>query len=100
MKATLTPWPVPAFLFEAPMARHRHEPVDRYCGFVAIFAIEVRELPDVDEPVVNVRQFPGASPETMDAKSLVFLKVRSRVSGVKEELEQREGNTRGPRRLT
>ena len=32
-------------------------------GFVAIFAIEVRELPDVDQPVVNVRaNFLGASP--------------------------------------
>ena len=38
-------------------------------GLVAVFAIEVRELPDVDEPVVNVRaNFPGASPETMDAE--------------------------------
>ena len=38
-------------------------------GLVAIFAIEVRELPDVDEPVVNVRaNLPGASPETMDAE--------------------------------
>ena len=38
-------------------------------GLVAIFAIEVRELPDVDEPVVNVRaNLPGASPETMDGE--------------------------------
>ena len=79
------------------MARHRHEPVDRYCGLVAIFAIEVRELPDVDEPVVNVRaNLPGASPETMDAEVTRILEgAVARVSGVKEvNSNSEEGNTR------
>ena len=39
------------------------------CGMAALMAIEVRELPDVDRPVVSVNAFlPGASPETMDAE--------------------------------
>ena len=45
-------------------------------GLVAVFAIEVRELPDVDEPVVNVRaNLPGASPETMDAEVLSLIHI-------------------------
>ena len=66
-------------------------------GLVAIFAIEVRELPDVDEPVVNVRaNFPGASPETMDAEVTRILEgAVARVSGVKEvNSNSEEGNTR------
>ena len=35
-------------------------------GLAAIQAVEVRELPDVDRPIVTVRaSYPGASPETM-----------------------------------
>ena len=66
-------------------------------GSVAIFAIEVRELPDVDEPVVNVRaNLPGASPETMDAEVTRILEgAVARVSGVKEvNSNSEEGNTR------
>ena len=66
-------------------------------GLVAIFAIEVRELPDVDEPVVNVRaNLPGASPETMDAEVTRILEgAVARVSGVKEvNSNSEEGNTR------
>jgi multidrug efflux pump subunit AcrB len=38
-------------------------------GLAAIMAIETRELPDVDQPIVTVRTtYPGASPETMDAE--------------------------------
>lgn len=38
-------------------------------GVAALLAIEVRELPDVDRPIVSVRALmPGASPETMDAE--------------------------------
>ena len=38
-------------------------------GIAALLAVEVRELPDVDRPVINVRaQLPGSSPETMDAE--------------------------------
>ena len=45
-------------------------------GLAAILAIEVRELPDVDRPIVTVRAvYPGASPETMDAE------VISRIEG-------------------
>ena len=66
-------------------------------GFVAIFAIEVRELPDVDQPVVNVRaNFPGASPETMDSEVTRILEgAVARVSGVKEvNSKSEEGSSR------
>jgi hydrophobe/amphiphile efflux-1 (HAE1) family protein len=66
-------------------------------GLVAIFAIEVRELPDVDEPVVNVRaNLPGASPETMDGEVTRVLEgAVARVSGVKEvNSNSEEGNSR------
>ena len=66
-------------------------------GLVAIFAIEVRELPDVDEPVVNVRaSLPGASPETMDAEVTRILEgAVARVSGVKEvNSNSEEGSAR------
>ncbi len=34
-------------------------------GIAAILAVEIRELPDVDRPIVSVRaEYPGASPET------------------------------------
>ncbi|MFP4405102.1 efflux RND transporter permease subunit [Rhodosalinus sp.] len=36
-------------------------------GLAAVFGAEIRELPNVDRPVVTVTtQFPGASPETID----------------------------------
>ena len=53
-------------------------------GLAALLAVEVRELPNVDRPIVSVRvEFPGASPETMDSEvtSLVEGAV-ARVSGV------------------
>ena len=66
-------------------------------GIAALLAIEVRELPDVDRPIVSVRALmPGASPETMDATvtSLVEGAV-ARVNGVKEiRSSSEENNTR------
>ncbi|MEL7466417.1 MAG: efflux RND transporter permease subunit [Pseudomonadota bacterium] len=53
-------------------------------GIAAILGVEVRELPDIDRPVVSVRaNFPGAAPETVDAEvtSLVEAAV-ARVAGV------------------
>ena len=63
-------------------------------GFAAIFGVEVRELPDVDRPIVTVRgNLPGASPETMDVEvtSLVEGAV-ARVAGVKEIRSASEEN--------
>ena len=53
-------------------------------GLAALFAVEVRELPDIDRPVVTVRvDFPGASPETMDAEVVSVLEgAIARVSGI------------------
>ncbi len=54
-------------------------------GLAAITAVEVRELPDVDRPVVSVRgEFPGASPETMDTEVTSIVEgAVARVSGIK-----------------
>jgi HAE1 family hydrophobic/amphiphilic exporter-1 len=54
-------------------------------GLAALFGVEVRELPDVDRPVVTVRAFfDGASPEMMDAEvTSVIEGAVARVSGVK-----------------
>lgn len=53
-------------------------------GLAALLAIEVRELPDVDRPVVSIRvDFPGASPETMDAEVISLLEgAAARVAGI------------------
>ncbi len=53
-------------------------------GLAALLAAEVRELPNVDRPVVSVRvDYPGASPETMDAEVVSLLEgAAARVSGV------------------
>jgi hydrophobe/amphiphile efflux-1 (HAE1) family protein len=55
-------------------------------GLAAIQAVEVRELPDVDRPIVTVRaSYPGASPETMDTEVISVIEgAVARVSGVKE----------------
>src|SRR6056297_3327515 len=66
-------------------------------GIGALWGIEVRELPDVDRPVVSVRaNFPGASPTTVDAEvaSLVEGAV-ARVAGVQAvRTSSEEGNFR------
>ncbi len=53
-------------------------------GLAALLAVEVRELPDVDRPVVSVRvDFPGASPETMDSEVISLLEgAAARVAGI------------------
>ncbi len=53
-------------------------------GIAAIFGVEVRELPDIDRPVVNVRaDYPGASPTTVDAEATSVVEAAvSRVAGV------------------
>ena len=66
-------------------------------GIAALSAIEVRELPDVDRPVVSVNAFlPGASPETMDSEVTRLLEgAAARVSGVMNiNSSSEENNTR------
>jgi len=64
-------------------------------GLAALFAVDVRELPDVDRPVVSVRAtFPGASPETMDTEVTSILEgAAARVSGVRTISSSSEENT-------
>ncbi len=53
-------------------------------GIGAVFGVEVRELPDVDRPVVSVRaNYPGGSPETIDAEITAKIEgAVARVAGV------------------
>ena len=66
-------------------------------GLAALFGVEVRELPDVDRPVVTVTtQFSGASPETVDQELTGRIEgAVGRVSGVRTiSSESRYGRSR------
>ncbi|MEM8812474.1 MAG: efflux RND transporter permease subunit [Pseudomonadota bacterium] len=66
-------------------------------GFGALFGLEVRELPDIDRPVVSVRaNYPGASPSTVDAEVTSIVEgAIARVSGVTSvRSSSEEGNFR------
>jgi HAE1 family hydrophobic/amphiphilic exporter-1 len=54
-------------------------------GLAALFGVEIRELPDVDRPVITVRaDFSGASAESIDREVTSIIEgAVSRVSGVK-----------------
>jgi HAE1 family hydrophobic/amphiphilic exporter-1 len=54
-------------------------------GLAGLLAAEVRELPDVDRPVVTITTpFPGASPETVDREVTAAIeRAAGRASGVK-----------------
>src|SRR5690606_24582563 len=53
-------------------------------GLAALFGVEIRELPDVDRPVITVRvDFSGASAESIDREVTSIIEgAVSRVSGV------------------
>jgi HAE1 family hydrophobic/amphiphilic exporter-1 len=53
-------------------------------GVAALQGIEIRELPDVDRPVITVRtSYPGATPESIDAQITAIIESAvSRVQGV------------------
>jgi len=66
-------------------------------GLAALLGVEVRELPDIDRPVVTVRaDWPGAAPETVDAEVTSVLEgAVARVSGVGSiDSSSEEGNAR------
>lgn len=64
-------------------------------GLAALLGIDVRELPDVDRPVVSVRaSLPGGAPETIDAEVTSILEdAVARVSGVREIRASSEENS-------
>lgn len=67
-------------------------------GLAALFGVEVRELPDVDRPIVTVRaNFPGGSPETIDAD--VTSKVEAAVARVNGIVEVRSSSEEGNFRI-
>ena len=53
-------------------------------GLAALLGVEVRELPEVDQPVVTIRtNYPGATPESIDAEVTAIIESAvSRVDGV------------------
>ena len=66
-------------------------------GASAILGVEVRELPNVEQPIVTVRaDYSGASPETMDAEVTRALEgAAARVPGVQSiSSASEEGNAR------
>ncbi len=64
-------------------------------GLAAMLGVEVRELPDVDRPIVSVRAtLPGAAPETMDAEVTSIVEgAVARVSGVVDIASSSEENS-------
>lgn len=66
-------------------------------GLAALLGTEVRELPNVDRPIVTVSAtLPGAAPETMDAEvTSVLENAAARVNGVRQiRSSSEENNTR------
>lgn len=63
-------------------------------GLAALLGVEVRELPDVDRPVVSVNAtLPGGAPETIDAEVTSIIEgAAARVSGVREIRSSSEEN--------
>lgn len=63
-------------------------------GVAAMLAAEIRELPDVDRPIISVQaDYPGASPETMDAEVISILEgAVARVSGIQNISSSSEEN--------
>ncbi|MXO66934.1 efflux RND transporter permease subunit [Altericroceibacterium endophyticum] len=63
-------------------------------GLAALSGVEVRELPDVDRPIVSVSAtLPGGAPETMDAEVTSILEdAASRVSGIRQIRSSSEEN--------
>ncbi len=63
-------------------------------GLGALMAVEVRELPNIDRPIVSVRaDYPGGSPETLDAEvTSVLERAVARVNGVKSVASSSEEN--------
>ena len=66
-------------------------------GLAAFNGVEIRELPDIDRPVITVRAtYSGATPETIDTQVTRVLEgAASRVPGVKEiSSTSRSGSSR------
>ncbi|MCA8928610.1 MAG: efflux RND transporter permease subunit [Alphaproteobacteria bacterium] len=66
-------------------------------GIAALFGVEVRELPDIDRPLVSIRaNYPGASPTTVDAEVTAAVEgAVARVAGVVAvQSSSEEGNFR------
>src|SRR5688572_19896711 len=66
-------------------------------GLAAFNGVEIRELPDIDRPVITIRaDYVGATPETIDTQVTAILEsAASRVPGVKAiSSSSRSGSSR------
>ncbi|MEW9856438.1 efflux RND transporter permease subunit [Novosphingobium sp. M1R2S20] len=63
-------------------------------GLAAVFGVEIRELPNVDRPIISVNAtFPGASPQTIDSEVTSILEdAAARVTGVRRIRASSEEN--------
>ena len=63
-------------------------------GISALLGVEVRELPDIDRPIVSVRaNYPGGSPETIDAEITSKIEAAvARVNGIRHVRSSSEEN--------
>ncbi|MGH1349858.1 MAG: efflux RND transporter permease subunit [Methyloligellaceae bacterium] len=63
-------------------------------GVSAILGVEVRELPNIDRPIVSVRaNYPGGSPETIDAEITSRIEgAVARVNGIRSVRSSSEEN--------
>ncbi|TVP70590.1 MAG: efflux RND transporter permease subunit [Rhodobacteraceae bacterium] len=80
--------PILAFVFSALIV---------IAGLAALFAVEIRELPDIDRPVITVTtNFAGAGPETIDREVTSRIEgAMGRVAGVQNlSSESRFGRSR------
>ncbi len=80
--------PILAFVFSALIV---------IAGLAALFAVEIRELPDIDRPVITVTtNFPGAGPESIDREVTSRIEgAMGRVAGVQNlSSESRFGRSR------
>jgi hydrophobic/amphiphilic exporter-1 (mainly G- bacteria), HAE1 family len=66
-------------------------------GLAGLLGADVRELPDVDRPVVTVStSFPGAAPETIDREVTGVIEgAAGRVAGVKSISSSRASGPAG-----
>lgn len=64
-------------------------------GLAALFGVEIRELPNVDRPIVSVNAtFPGAAPQTIDSEVTNVLEdAVARVTGVRRIRSSSEENS-------
>ncbi|MTJ05130.1 MAG: efflux RND transporter permease subunit [Sediminimonas qiaohouensis] len=85
MKQTGTPPPGVALFVRRPILALVLSALITIAGLAGLFGVEIRELPDVDRPVVTITTYyPGASPESVDQEVTGRIEgAAGRISGVR-----------------